>query len=89
MCEMYRGNKLASPCYAILFEHICVCCHDVLCAARKSLSPVLDSSSSMVVKRRSPEEMEKELMGAEAAAELSLHPKDGMADAEGQSSPFS
>uniref|UniRef100_A0A3Q1GKZ8 Tripartite motif containing 37 n=2 Tax=Acanthochromis polyacanthus TaxID=80966 RepID=A0A3Q1GKZ8_9TELE len=51
--------------------------------ARKSLSPVLDSSGSLVVKRRSPEEMEKDLRGAEAAAELSLHPKDGMGGAEG------
>lgn len=51
--------------------------------ARKSLSPVLDSSGSLVVKRRSPEEMEKELRGAEAAAELSLHPKDVMGGAEG------
>ncbi|CAI5642840.1 unnamed protein product [Oreochromis niloticus] len=50
--------------------------------ARKSLSPVLDSSS-LVVKRRSPEEMEKDLRGAEAAPELSLHPKDGMGGAEG------
>lgn len=51
-----------------------------MCAARKSLSPVLD----MVVKRRSPEEMEKELRGAEAATELSLHPKEGLGGAEGQ-----
>ncbi|XP_021163711.2 E3 ubiquitin-protein ligase TRIM37 isoform X1 [Fundulus heteroclitus] len=54
---------------------------------RKSLSPVLDSSSSgggsLLVKRRSPEEMEKDLRGAEAAAELSLHPKDGIGAAEG------
>uniref|UniRef100_A0A7N6B8T1 Tripartite motif containing 37 n=1 Tax=Anabas testudineus TaxID=64144 RepID=A0A7N6B8T1_ANATE len=46
----------------------------------KSLSPVLD----MVVKRRSPEEMEKELRGAEAATELSLLPKEGLGCAEGQ-----
>ncbi|GAA6232080.1 E3 ubiquitin-protein ligase TRIM37 [Lates japonicus] len=51
--------------------------------ARKSLSPVLDSSGSMVVKRRSPEEMEKELRGAEAVTELSLHPKEGLGGAEG------
>ncbi|KAM6907357.1 E3 ubiquitin-protein ligase TRIM37 isoform 1-T1 [Xenentodon cancila] len=51
--------------------------------ARKSLSPVLDSSCSMVVKRRSPEEMEKDLRGTEAATELNLHPKDGMGSAEG------
>ncbi|XP_028277338.1 E3 ubiquitin-protein ligase TRIM37 isoform X2 [Parambassis ranga] len=51
--------------------------------ARKSLSPVLDSSSSMVVKRRSPDEMNKDLREAEAVAELSLHPKDGMGGAEG------
>ncbi|XP_029029822.1 E3 ubiquitin-protein ligase TRIM37 isoform X2 [Betta splendens] len=47
--------------------------------ARKSLSPVMD----MVVKRRSPEEMEKDLRGADAATELSLHPKDGLGGAEG------
>ncbi|XP_072230838.1 E3 ubiquitin-protein ligase TRIM37 [Leuresthes tenuis] len=51
--------------------------------ARKSLSPVLDCGSSLVVKNRSPEEMEEDLRGAEAAAELSLHPKDGMEGAEG------
>ncbi|KAM9332522.1 E3 ubiquitin-protein ligase TRIM37 isoform 2-T2 [Pholidichthys leucotaenia] len=45
--------------------------------ARKSLSPVLDTSSSLVVKGRSPDEMDKDLRGAEAAAELSLNPKDG------------
>ncbi|CAK6973155.1 E3 ubiquitin-protein ligase TRIM37 [Scomber scombrus] len=49
--------------------------------ARKS--PVLDSSSSQVVKRRSPEEMEKDLRGAEAAAEHSLHPKEGLGGTEG------
>ncbi|XP_059207531.1 E3 ubiquitin-protein ligase TRIM37 [Centropristis striata] len=51
--------------------------------ARKSLSPVLDSSSSLLVKRRSPEEMEKELRGADVATELSLHLKDGLGCAEG------
>ncbi|XP_023284848.1 E3 ubiquitin-protein ligase TRIM37-like isoform X2 [Seriola lalandi dorsalis] len=51
--------------------------------ARKSLSPVLDSSGSLVVKRRSPEEMEKDLRGAEAASELSMHPKDGLGGGEG------
>lgn len=52
-----------------------------LYAARKSLSPVLD----MVVKRMSPEEMEKELKGAETATELNiLHPKEGLGGAEGQ-----
>ncbi|XP_038163409.1 E3 ubiquitin-protein ligase TRIM37 [Cyprinodon tularosa] len=49
--------------------------------ARKSLSPVLDSSSgSLLIKRRSPEE--KDMRGAEASAELSLHPKDGMGAVE-------
>ncbi|XP_019941602.1 E3 ubiquitin-protein ligase TRIM37 isoform X3 [Paralichthys olivaceus] len=51
--------------------------------ARKSLSPVLDSSGSLVVKRRSPEELEKELRGAEAATEHSLPPKEGLAAADG------
>uniref|UniRef100_A0A1A7WMH1 Tripartite motif containing 37 n=1 Tax=Iconisemion striatum TaxID=60296 RepID=A0A1A7WMH1_9TELE len=51
--------------------------------ARKSLSPVLDSSSSLVVKRRSPDELEKDLRGGDSAAELSLHPKDGMGGADG------
>lgn len=46
------------------------------CAARKSLSPVLDGSS-LVMKRRSPDEMEKDLRGADFASELSLHPKEG------------
>ncbi|XP_033996434.1 E3 ubiquitin-protein ligase TRIM37 isoform X1 [Trematomus bernacchii] len=50
---------------------------------RKSLSPVLESSSSLVIKRRSPEEMEKELRGADVASELSLHPKEGPGGAEG------
>lgn len=52
-------------------------------AARKSLSPVLESSSSLLVKRRSPEEMEKELRGAEAAMELGLHPNEALGT-EGQ-----
>ncbi|XP_045896962.1 E3 ubiquitin-protein ligase TRIM37 isoform X2 [Micropterus dolomieu] len=51
--------------------------------ARKSLSPVLDSSGSMVVKRRSPEELEKDLRGADLAIELSLHLKEGLGGAEG------
>ncbi|XP_071316980.1 E3 ubiquitin-protein ligase TRIM37 isoform X2 [Trachinotus anak] len=51
--------------------------------ARKSLSPVLDSSGSLVMKRRSPEEMEKDLRGAEAAPDISLHPKEGLGGAEG------
>ncbi|XP_049447960.1 E3 ubiquitin-protein ligase TRIM37 [Epinephelus fuscoguttatus] len=53
--------------------------------ARKSLSPVLDSSSSssLVVKRRSPEEMEKDLRGADVATELSLHLKEVLGGAEG------
>ncbi|XP_041864671.1 E3 ubiquitin-protein ligase TRIM37 isoform X3 [Melanotaenia boesemani] len=51
--------------------------------ARKSLSPILESNSSLVVKRRSPEEMEKDLRGAEAVVEISLHPKDGKGGAEG------
>uniref|UniRef100_A0A8C5GQQ5 Tripartite motif containing 37 n=1 Tax=Gouania willdenowi TaxID=441366 RepID=A0A8C5GQQ5_GOUWI len=53
-------------------------------SARKSLSPILDSSASMVVKRRSPEEMETELRGVDPAAELSLCPKEGITGAEGQ-----
>ncbi|XP_032390562.1 E3 ubiquitin-protein ligase TRIM37 isoform X1 [Etheostoma spectabile] len=51
--------------------------------ARKSLSPVLDSSSSLVVKRRSPEAIEKDLRGGDVATELSLHLKDGLGGAEG------
>ncbi|XP_008330858.1 E3 ubiquitin-protein ligase TRIM37 isoform X1 [Cynoglossus semilaevis] len=43
--------------------------------ARKSLSPVLDSSDSVVMKRN-PEEMDKELSGAESSTELSHHPKE-------------
>lgn len=53
-----------------------------LCSARKSLSPVLDSSGSVVMKRRSPEEMEKELR--EVTTELSLPLKEGRG-VEGQS----
>ncbi|KAF7646366.1 hypothetical protein LDENG_00188750 [Lucifuga dentata] len=45
--------------------------------ARKCVSPVLDSSSTLVVKRRSPEETDKEMRGGDAAMELSLHPKGG------------
>ncbi|KAM9348205.1 E3 ubiquitin-protein ligase TRIM37 [Symphorus nematophorus] len=51
--------------------------------ARKSLSPVLDSSGSLVMKRRSPEEMDKDLRGADVASELSLHLKDGLGGTEG------
>ncbi|KAM8742736.1 E3 ubiquitin-protein ligase TRIM37 isoform 2-T2 [Acanthopagrus schlegelii] len=47
--------------------------------ARKSLSPVLDSSGSLVMKRRSPEEMEKDLRGADVVSEISLpHLKEGL-----------
>ncbi|XP_056910678.1 E3 ubiquitin-protein ligase TRIM37 isoform X1 [Takifugu flavidus] len=46
------------------------------CPARKSLSPVLDSSGSVVKKRRNPEEMEKELRG-DVTTELSLPLKEG------------
>ncbi|XP_073335971.1 E3 ubiquitin-protein ligase TRIM37 [Pagrus major] len=52
--------------------------------ARKSLSPVLDSSGSLVMKRRSPEEMEKDLRGADVVSEISLpHLKEGLGCAEG------
>lgn len=51
-------------------------------SARKCLSPVLDGSSSLSVKRRSGEEM-NELRGAEAATEISLHPKDTPGAADG------
>ncbi|KAM3868967.1 E3 ubiquitin-protein ligase TRIM37 [Diretmus argenteus] len=51
--------------------------------AKKSLSPVLDGSSTLVVRRRSPEELDKELRGGEAAMELSLHPREGLGGAEG------
>lgn len=51
--------------------------------ARKSLSPVLDSSGSVMVKRRSPEEMEKDLRGADLSTEPSLHLKDGLGGVEG------
>ncbi|MEQ2253662.1 hypothetical protein ILYODFUR_034625, partial [Ilyodon furcidens] len=51
---------------------------------RKSLSPVLDSSGSSLLVKRSPEEMEKDLRGAGSAAELSLHPKDVIGAVEGQ-----
>ncbi|XP_030293799.1 E3 ubiquitin-protein ligase TRIM37 isoform X2 [Sparus aurata] len=52
--------------------------------ARKSLSPVLDSSGSLVVKRRSPEEMEKDLRGADVVSEISLpHLKEGLGGTEG------
>lgn len=54
-----------------------------MCSARKSLSPVLDSSGSVVMKRRNPEEMEKELRG-EVTPELSLPLKEGRGG-EGQS----
>lgn len=51
--------------------------------ARKSLSPVLDSSGSLVLKRRSPEEMEKDLRGADVGTELGIHLKEGLGSAEG------
>ncbi|KAK9536908.1 hypothetical protein VZT92_006661 [Zoarces viviparus] len=52
--------------------------------ASKSLSPVLDSSSSsLVMKRRSPEELEKDPRGPDVSTELSLHLKDGLGAAEG------
>ncbi|XP_036975187.1 E3 ubiquitin-protein ligase TRIM37 [Acanthopagrus latus] len=52
--------------------------------ARKSLSPVLDSSGSLVMKRRSPEEMEKDLRGADVASEINLpHLKEGLGGTEG------
>ncbi|XP_014876076.1 E3 ubiquitin-protein ligase TRIM37-like [Poecilia latipinna] len=51
---------------------------------RKSLSPVLDSSGeSLLVKRRSSEDLKDDLRGAESAAELSLHPTDGTGAGEG------
>lgn len=53
-------------------------------SVRKSLSPVLDSGGSGVMKRRTPEEMDKDLRGADASAELSLHLKEGRGGAEGQ-----
>ncbi|KAM6983967.1 E3 ubiquitin-protein ligase TRIM37 [Tautogolabrus adspersus] len=55
--------------------------------ARKSLSPVLDNSGSVVVKRRSPEEMEKDLRGVDLATELSLHLKEGLGGTEGVLKP--
>ncbi|XP_029134428.2 E3 ubiquitin-protein ligase TRIM37 isoform X2 [Labrus bergylta] len=55
--------------------------------ARKSLSPVLDNNGSVVVKRRSPEEMEKDLRGADLATELSLHLKEGLGGSEGVLKP--
>lgn len=55
-----------------------------LSAARKSLSPVLDGSDAVVVKRRSAEELDKELRGGDAAVEPSLHPKEVLVGAEGQ-----
>lgn len=47
------------------------------CSARKSLSPVLDSNGSLVVKRRSAEELEKELRGGDAMREHGLHLSEG------------
>lgn len=46
-------------------------------SARKSLSPVLDSNGSLVVKRRSAEELEKELRGGDTMREHSLHLSEG------------
>ncbi|XP_023198070.1 E3 ubiquitin-protein ligase TRIM37 [Xiphophorus maculatus] len=52
---------------------------------RKSLSPVLDSSGGpLLVKWRSSEDMKDDLRGAESAAELSPHPKDGTGAGEGE-----
>ncbi|XP_076017451.1 E3 ubiquitin-protein ligase TRIM37 isoform X2 [Genypterus blacodes] len=51
--------------------------------SRKSLSPVLDGSDTVVVKRRSGEEMDKELRGGDTAVELSLHSKEVAVGAEG------
>ncbi|XP_068600412.1 E3 ubiquitin-protein ligase TRIM37 [Brachionichthys hirsutus] len=48
---------------------------------RKSLSPVLDSSGSLAVNRRSSGKTNKDPRGADA--ELSLHPKEGLGGAEG------
>lgn len=59
--------------------HVCLF---FLWIARKSLSPVLDSSDSVVMKRN-PEEMDKELSGAESSTELSHHSKE-VGGAEGQ-----
>ncbi|XP_040038067.2 E3 ubiquitin-protein ligase TRIM37 isoform X1 [Gasterosteus aculeatus] len=51
---------------------------------RRSLSPVLETSSSLVMKRRSPEEMmEKDLRGPDVSTELSLHLKEGLGGGEG------
>lgn len=41
------------------------------------MSPVLDSNGSLVVKRRSADELEKELRGGDAMTELSLHLSEG------------
>ncbi|XP_054611280.1 E3 ubiquitin-protein ligase TRIM37 isoform X2 [Dunckerocampus dactyliophorus] len=43
---------------------------------RKSLSSLLESSGAPVGKRCGPEETEKDVRGAEAATEISPHPKD-------------
>lgn len=51
--------------------------------ARKSLSPVLDSNGSLVVKRRSAEELEKELRGGDAMREHGLHLSEGVPKSEG------
>uniref|UniRef100_A0A665XBY9 Tripartite motif containing 37 n=1 Tax=Echeneis naucrates TaxID=173247 RepID=A0A665XBY9_ECHNA len=48
------------------------------------LSACRKPSDSLVVKKRSPEDMVKDLRGAEAAPELTLHPADGLGGAEGQ-----
>ncbi|XP_068187412.1 E3 ubiquitin-protein ligase TRIM37 isoform X3 [Antennarius striatus] len=48
--------------------------------ARKSLSPVLDSSSSLVVNIRSPDKMDKDSRGADTD---SLHLKESLGGAEG------
>ncbi|XP_037323956.2 E3 ubiquitin-protein ligase TRIM37 isoform X1 [Pungitius pungitius] len=51
--------------------------------ARRSLSPVLDSSSSLVMKRSPEDMMEKDLRGPEVSSELSLHLKEGPGGGEG------
>uniref|UniRef100_A0A665XB33 Tripartite motif containing 37 n=1 Tax=Echeneis naucrates TaxID=173247 RepID=A0A665XB33_ECHNA len=48
------------------------------------LGRAASARSSLVVKKRSPEDMVKDLRGAEAAPELTLHPADGLGGAEGQ-----
>lgn len=47
------------------------------------MSPVLDSNGSLVVKRRSAEELEKELRGGDGLREHSLHLSEGLPKSEG------